>query len=184
MFVFGLMLLLYFFLKMEEQHANEELLEAAERGNSNKVRELLKRGGLKANPNTRDKNGNTPLHLAAEHGFLDVARLLLEHGADVNAIGKSGWTPLHVAAVNGRMAIVRLLLEHGADVDVIDNYDQTPSDRARQVGYEGIARVIEEYSRGRAGAREFSEKARRCPACGAPAEPGAKYCWRCGAKLA
>jgi hypothetical protein len=28
------------------------------------------------------------------------------------------------------------------------------------------------------------EKAGKCPACGAPAEPGAKYCWRCGAKLA
>jgi hypothetical protein len=28
------------------------------------------------------------------------------------------------------------------------------------------------------------EKAGKCPACGAPVEPGAKYCWRCGARLA
>jgi hypothetical protein len=30
---------------------------------------------------------------------------------------------------------------------------------------------------------KVAEKAGKCPACGAPVEPGAKYCWRCGAKL-
>ena len=30
---------------------------------------------------------------------------------------------------------------------------------------------------------KVSERARRCPSCGAPVEPGAKYCWKCGAKL-
>lgn len=28
-----------------------------------------------------------------------------------------------------------------------------------------------------------AEKTKKCPACGAPVEPGAKYCWNCGAKL-
>jgi hypothetical protein len=30
---------------------------------------------------------------------------------------------------------------------------------------------------------KVAEKVAKCPSCGAPAEPGAKYCWRCGAKL-
>jgi len=153
---------------------DEELLEAAAGGDARKVRELLGRG---ANPNARDRFGRTPLHLAALNGHAEVAGLLLDRGADVNAIDEDGETPLHKAAYKGRMNVVRLLLERGADVDVIEKYGRTPSDVARTQGYIGIARVIEEYSRRRAGTR-------KCPVCGAPAEPGAKYCWKCGAKLA
>jgi len=115
---------------------------------------------------------------------LDVARLLLDRGADINAKNKNGWTPLHLAARDGHVYVARLLLERGADAGVRDNKGRTPLDVARYTGHAEVVRVIEEYGRGRAGAREFSEKARKCPVCGAPAEPGAKYCWRCGAKLA
>jgi ankyrin repeat protein len=55
-----------------------------------------------------------PLHSAAAGRHLDVARILLEAGADPNAPQNGGWTALHVAAVNGDLPLVRLLLEHGA----------------------------------------------------------------------
>ncbi|KAI0277642.1 ankyrin repeat-containing domain protein, partial [Russula aff. rugulosa BPL654] len=45
-----------------------------------------------------------------------VARLLLDHGADVNASDKNRFTPLHNAALYGKVEVVRVLLEHGADV--------------------------------------------------------------------
>ena len=248
------------------------------------ARLLLEHG---ADVNARNKDSVTPLHIAAGEGHVDVARLLLEHGAYVNARSEYGLTPLYYAAVNGRLDVARLLLERGADAGARDDKGRTPLDRAREKGHVEVARVIEEYGRGKAGAREVkaggletataaepraagapsilgveysslyagewgrllvkvkgaglaslvveggvewldpgcvmlsgesvvevpvkpgaagelpvritvkskggedariawlkvSEKARKCPSCGAPVEPGAKYCWKCGAKL-
>jgi ankyrin repeat protein len=74
----------------------------------------------------RDMNENTPLHLAAAYGSYDVARGLLENGADVNAFNASGSTPLHLASSNGFAATVKLLLDHGADVNAPDVLSNTP----------------------------------------------------------
>ncbi|HCR38575.1 MAG TPA: hypothetical protein DIV80_03745 [Synergistaceae bacterium] len=81
--------------------------------------------------NARDKDGGTPLYYACEENdstltrrdrsypvdHLDIARTLIEAGADVNAKDIQGWTPLHEAAEAGRTDIVQLLLDHGADVN-------------------------------------------------------------------
>jgi ankyrin repeat protein len=62
------------------------------------------------------ETGETALHLAAGEGHLEIVKLLLEHGADVNA--KTAYeTALHLAAGEGHLEIVKLLLEHGADVN-------------------------------------------------------------------
>jgi ankyrin repeat protein len=54
--------------------------------------------------------------LAAGEGHLEIVKLLLEHGADVNA--KTAYeTALHLAAEKGHLEIVKFLLEHGADVN-------------------------------------------------------------------
>ena len=265
---------------------DEELFEAVIDGDTARVRELLGRG---ANPNAKDRYGNTPLHVAAAWGYADVVKMLLDHYAYVNARDNSGATPLHRAAAYGRADIARLLLEHGANPSIRDKDGRTPLDIARGRGHEEVARVIEEYMQRKRGVRveapaapatpvgalaqqpapaapsivsvecpglragewgrllvrvqgsgtaslslegdvdwmspeavELSgetvvevpvkprvsgeipvkvrvessgsksskivwlkvvEKAGKCPACGAPVEPGAKYCWRCGAKL-
>jgi ankyrin repeat protein len=71
--------------------------------------------------------------MASSNGHIDVVKLLLEHGADVKAIGmslrhfsssfhsqlkvdESNNTALHMASSNGHTNVVKLLLEHGADV--------------------------------------------------------------------
>ncbi len=63
----------------------------------------------------------TPLDSAAAGRHIDVARLLLEAGADLNARQSGGWTPLHSAAHNGDLELVKLLLEHGADPNVTND---------------------------------------------------------------
>jgi cytohesin len=253
---------------------------AAAMGHVDVTKLLLEHG---ADANAKNKDGFTPLHFAANKGHAEVARLLLEYGADANAKNKDGFTPLHFAAAFGYAVVARLLLEHGADPSIGDNDSVTPLDIARAAGHEEVARVIEEYKRGGGvrvsatpvgvSAREpapaapsilgvdcsslrvgewgrllvrvrgsgtasvslegdvewinpevvelsgeavvevpvrpraagevpvkvrlessgsksskivwlkVAEKAGKCPACGAPVEPGAKYCWRCGAKL-
>jgi ankyrin len=69
---------------------------------------------------------STALHSAAEFGREDVARILLAHGADVNARDEYGQTPLHSAAVYGNLDLVRLLLDRGADVDAWTDGGSTP----------------------------------------------------------
>ena len=73
------------------------------------VRFMLEHG---ANANAR-MQGTTPLHLASRYGRSDVARLLIEHGAEVEAKDSRGRTPLQLASAEGRDSMVDLLLEYG-----------------------------------------------------------------------
>lgn len=66
-------------------------------------------------PDQKDNAGYTPLHEACSRGHLDIARLLLQHGANPSETSPSGIRPLHDAAENGDTEIVRLLLAYGAD---------------------------------------------------------------------
>ena len=58
------------------------------------------------------------VHLAAQKGFTECARLLLERGADGNVKSERGRTPLHYAARDGHTEVATLLVDSGADVDV------------------------------------------------------------------
>ena len=82
----------------------------------------------------RDKEGNTPLHLACDKGDLEEVKNLIEKGADVNAQNnpmnfEDGWgesTPLHVACSGVNIEIVDFLLKNGAEVNVGDESGDTP----------------------------------------------------------
>jgi hypothetical protein len=78
---------------------------------------------------------------AALHGELDVARLLLRRGAQVNM---SGWTPLHYAAIGGRTEMITLLLEHHAYIDSPSANGTTPLMMAARDGQFRIARLLVE----------------------------------------
>ncbi len=75
---------------------------------------------LGADVNMRDSDGNTVLWItmsrAPEIAKLEIAKLLIKHGADVNAKSKQLLTPLHYAA-SGDIAMTKMLLEAGADVN-------------------------------------------------------------------
>ena len=45
-----------------------------------------------------------------------IARVLLDHGADVNAVSRNGYTPLYAAIESGNLELIRLYLDRGADV--------------------------------------------------------------------
>jgi ankyrin repeat protein len=110
---------------------------AAEVNNLDAIKELVAGG---ADPNIPTTMGSTPLMLAAgaatdvqrarsiEERDLAVgtARYLVEHGADVNAVGEFGWTPLHAAAYQGLTDVIEFLVSKGAKLDVKDKLGQTP----------------------------------------------------------
>jgi ankyrin repeat protein len=60
---------------------------------------------------------DTPLILAARHGYPQLVEPLLEAGADIDARNKDYNTPLHEAAGHGHLDIVRLLIKRGADLN-------------------------------------------------------------------
>ncbi len=62
-------------------------------------------------------DGFAPLHVAVFHDRLEIVRLLIDAGADLNLKGDGELTPLHVAALEGRLEIARLLLEKGANAN-------------------------------------------------------------------
>ena len=74
---------------------------AALRGNHFQVAELLHRSG--ADVDVRDRSEDTPLREACRSGTLYIVQWLLNHGADVNALGYEGWAPLHSAAYYGHL---------------------------------------------------------------------------------
>lgn len=80
--------------------------------------------------NTRNELGSTPLHVAAGNATPDLARLLLDKGAEINAKDNNGATPLHIAAFTGRKDTVEFLLARGADVHAKDNQGRTARDFA------------------------------------------------------
>lgn len=62
----------------------------------------------------------TPLLWAANKGSLEVATLLLEHGAkgSLDVRNSDGWTALHWACYSGHLEIAQLLLRYGADASL------------------------------------------------------------------
>ena len=71
--------------------------------------------------------GVTPLYRASGNGYLDIVKLLVQRGADINlASSEAIRTPLHEAAVRGQIDVVRFLLEQGANVNAKDKTSLTP----------------------------------------------------------
>jgi len=91
------------------------------------------------------------LALAAQHGHVNVVRLLLDAGEDPNRYNPDGYhshsTPLHQAVWSNHTEVVRLLVERGARLDIADTvYDGTPLDWAVYGGRTAIADYLRERS--------------------------------------
>jgi uncharacterized protein len=81
----------------------------------------------------RNLCGDTPLHTVCSWGRLQPARVLLEAGADVNAIGDQRCTPIFNAIIGGNPEVVALLRARGARVDVKAAHGWTPAEYARRI---------------------------------------------------
>ena len=107
------------------------IVDAARDGNLTAVREWLVSGG---DVNDTDGDGGTLLirvfgSSVTSDAHLDVVRLLLSHGADINKSERDSYTPLHCCAIypeqSSRGPLIQLLLDAGADVNAKTNDGET-----------------------------------------------------------
>jgi len=102
---------------------------AADKGHFSVLKELLKKPDVEIDP--LSETGQTPLHLAAEKGNMEIAELLCGKGADPNAKDANSQTPLHLAAKKGSIdTIVYLMTLEEVDPFIKDKSGKLPGDIA------------------------------------------------------
>jgi len=90
----------------------DDLIKAVTYQDLDKVKELV---GAGVDVNYKEQRyGNTPLVMACQYNLVDVAKYLLDHGANIHLRTETGHTPL-MAAASGSEELFNLLLEKGAD---------------------------------------------------------------------
>lgn len=107
-------------------------------GKAEAARMLLEHGAS-VDVYTRNAFANQPLHAAAAGRHLEVSRVLIAGGADVNATQHGGFTPLHEAAQHGDVEMTELFLSAGADPAATTEAGETTADLAAAAGHADLA---------------------------------------------
>jgi hypothetical protein len=115
------------------------LVEAADEGDLDDVRDLLDRGG---HVNAAVDGDGSPLIAAARAGHMDIVRLLLDRGADVNQAVAGDGAALIMAAREGHLEIVRLLLDRGADIELMVSDDENALIQASGEGQLAVVELL------------------------------------------
>ncbi|KAI3630883.1 hypothetical protein MIR68_012318 [Amoeboaphelidium protococcarum] len=96
-----------------------------------------------------EDSGNTPLHMAAANGHLQIIQCLVDGVKDlsmrtqyINFKNKGGNAALHWACMNGHASVVEFLLKNNADADAKNNYDRSALYYAFQCGKEDVKDLI------------------------------------------
>jgi ankyrin repeat protein len=122
-----------------------DVFEAAALGRADRVSELVAADPKLANAWSSD--GFTPLHLAAFLGTTEVARVLIDAGADVAAVAHNDMLvqPLHSAAAGHNVRLCRLLLERGAPANGQQQKGYTALDEAEMTNQDDLRDLLLEY---------------------------------------
>ncbi len=114
-------------------------LDGAIWGGHTDIAEMLLEHG--SDPNFRHRVGATCLHTAAVFGEAEIARLLIEYGAEVNPPMPPS-APLALAAHQGDVETVRVLLDNGADLHARNNHGSTVLHSAASSGHPAVVRLL------------------------------------------
>jgi methionyl-tRNA formyltransferase len=141
----------YFFIKISTIDFNlrlykdriNEILDAVRKNNVDFVREILKHG---YNINDWGENGWTPLMVAAYFGTFEIIKLLVQNGADVNAVNFNGTSVLMYAMTNvsktNDMKILDFLFSNGCNVNHMDYRDKSVYEYALEYGNLHVIELI------------------------------------------
>lgn len=119
-----------------DRAGNTLLIQAMRRDVPELIDYLMQR---RARINTRNRNGETALSIAAYTGKLSYVQRLIEAGAEINFYG---WAPLSYAAFNGHTAIVEYLLQRGAEIDSPTENGSTALFFAARFGHVEVIKLL------------------------------------------
>ena len=123
-------------LNTVDRQGNTLLIQSVQRDSPELFEYLMQR---RARVNTRNKNGETAVSIAAYLGRAQYVQRLVEAGAELNSFG---WPPITYAAYNGHAAIVEYLIRHGADVDGKTENGSTALFFASRFGHTDIVQLL------------------------------------------
>jgi len=197
-------------LHARDKNGRTPLYFAAYNGRLDVVKLLLESG---ADPNARDKDGKRPVDVAREKGFTDVVELLERWVERRRSEGRvlqkppaaAGGRVVSIADVAasqlrvGEWGVVQVVLEGrgGVELSVEGDVEWMCEEPISLDGRTEVkvyvkprapgripVKIVAESQGGKASKLVELDVEHKCSVCGAPVEPGAKYCWNCGSKLA
>lgn len=131
-------------LSSQTMAQSDQLHLAAYHGKEQQVIALLAEN---PDPDARDSYGGTALHAAMFQDNLNIVRLLIKAGFDVNAIGpRNGYTPLHDAVWADNLPALQLLISQGGDLTIQGKDGLTPLAKAQKEGKSAIANYLASLS--------------------------------------
>jgi ankyrin repeat protein len=76
--------------------------------------------------NQKNIGGATALHIISRKGNLEICKILIKNGANIDVIDNEGWTPLMRAITSKNSDLVKFLLDHGADINKLNSVGESP----------------------------------------------------------
>ena len=70
--------------------------------------------------NPKAYGGGTPFHLAASRGHLEMCKMMIDKGININPLNDTNWTPLRIAAENGHKEVCKFIADKFEDKNEID----------------------------------------------------------------
>jgi len=116
------MVLVFMTSAQSDTDLDQQLILASEQGDIGAVQRLLDQA---ISVHVRDAQGRTGLLAATQGNHIEVAKLLIEAGADVNAQSDIKDSPYLLAGARGYLNILRMTLDHGADLNSTNRYGGT-----------------------------------------------------------
>lgn len=108
------------------------------------VKELIYEIEAGEDINSKDQTGQSILSIVSKCR-IDLVKILLEHGVNVNQADDNLNTPLHWAVEYDNYEIVELLLQHGANTRAVDGLEETALHWAAWTGHYKSAKIILKY---------------------------------------
>ncbi|KAM8967607.1 uncharacterized protein RCH25_026220 [Pelodytes ibericus] len=137
----------------QDQDGCIPLVLAVEAGNIGICKELLLAQTDVQLKISSKKHGDTALHACCRKRDVEVAKLLVEYGAPVDAQNGEGQTPLHIVALEGDEVMLKFLHQCKANPNITDQMDRSPLHVAAERGHTGLVEILAEKFRSNVFAR-------------------------------